>query len=376
MEKPIQVTAPLLPDFDEYCRRLESIWDTKWMTNNGPLVCELTERLSARMDGRIVELFSNGHMALDIAIRALDLKGEVITTPFTFASTTHALVMNGIKPVFCDINGTDYTMDADRIEALITPQTTAIVPVHVYGCVCDVERIERIAKAHRLRVIYDAAHAMNVRVRDRSIACFGDISMFSFHATKVFNTIEGGALAFADPALDKTVCHLRNFGIENAESVTSVGGNAKMNEFSAAMGLCNLDLLEDAIVRRSEIVQSYVAWADGVCGIKRLPYEQMDARGIVSNYSYMPIEIDEQVTGFTRDQLCAKLAEDNIFARKYFYPLTVDYACYRGQFDRYALPVARRVSARILTLPLAADMADDDVSRCIKALDRACRQLR
>jgi len=368
MKKVLNVTSPLMPSFDKYVEKLKTIWESKWMTNNGSLCTELQQKLISLMQGSNVELYVNGHMALDIAIKALKLKGEVITTPFTFASTTHALIMNGITPVFCDIKEDDYTIDENKIESLITDKTSAILPVHVYGCPCNVEKIADIAKRHKLKVIYDAAHAFGVYNNGTPLACCGDVSMLSFHATKVFNTIEGGALVFSDDSLSKPLRNLRNFGIENAESVTQVGLNAKMNEFAAAMGICNLELVNAAIARRKELVEQYVEVCSKLPGIRVLDYDGMQKRGIVYNYAYMPIEVDETVCSFTRDELCNIMKEKNVILRKYFFPLIVDFECYKDQYGFYELPVARRVANHIVTLPLSGDMDNDDVKRCCDIL--------
>lgn len=363
MGKIINVTAPLMPSMDRYVEELKKIWDSQWLTNNGPEYVEFQSKLEDKLQSK-VELYVNGHMALDIAIKALDLSGEVITTPFTFASTTHAIVMNGLTPVFCDIKDSDYTIDEDKIEELITPKTCAIVAVHVYGCLCNVEKIEAIAKKHNLVVIYDAAHAFAVKKDGVSVATYGDISMFSLHATKVFNSIEGGILTYKDSKYTKKLQELRNFGIENAESVTAVGLNAKMNEFAAAMGICNLEILEEAILRRKYIVERYCEVLKDIDGIKTLDYEQFEKENIEYNYAYMPIEIDPDITGFSRDDLFEELKKHDIVARKYFYPIISDYACYREQHDSSLTPIAKRVGERILTLPIAASMTEEDINRC------------
>lgn len=361
MNEIINVTSPLLPDLDSYVEKLHIIWDKKWLTNNGEMCIALQNKLEERLRCK-TELFVNGHMALDIAIKALHLTGEIITTPFTFASTTHAIVMNQCTPIFCDIKSDNYTIDEEQIERLITKNTSAILPVHVYGCVCNVEAIQRIADKYNLKVIYDAAHAFDVFVNGISIAEFGDLSMFSFHATKIFNTIEGGALAFhANEQLSHSVRNLRNFGIENAESVTQVGLNAKMNEFAAAMGICNLESLDQAILRRKEITEKYVACIQKISGIRTLDYRLMQMQGIRYNYAYMPIEVNPKVAGFSRDDLYEFLLKRNVVARKYFYPLVPDYECYKNRFQAGDLPVAKRVSNQILTLPLYATMTDEQV---------------
>lgn len=367
MEKNINVTAPLLPDFDRYVAELHKIWNSGWLTNNGPEHEEFQNKLEELLDSKI-ELYVNGHMALDIAIKALELKGEVITTPFTFASTTHAIVMNGLTPVFCDIKESDYTIDENKIESLITRKTSAILAVHVYGCICNTEKINEIAKKYHLKVIYDAAHAFAVEKNGKSVATYGDLSMFSLHATKVFNSIEGGIISYHDDKYTSKLKHLRNFGIENAESVTSVGLNAKMNEFAAAMGICNLEILDKAITKRKKITEKYLKTLNKINGIKTLNYQSFAENNIKYNYAYMPIEINKSVAGFSRDDLSEHLKRHNIIARKYFYPIVTDYACYKGKYDSNLFPVAQRAGQQILTLPIAPSMSEDDVERCCNAI--------
>lgn len=367
MDNIINVTSPLMPELDRYIEELKKIWDSRWLTNNGPEYVEFQRQLEKLFDTNI-ELYVNGHMALDIAIKSLKLTGEVITTPYTFASTTHALVMNGLTPVFCDIREDDYTIDENKIEALITKDTSAILAVHVYGCICNHKRIEEIARKHSLKVIYDAAHAFGITQNGRSVAQYGDISMFSLHATKVFNSIEGGVIAYRDPQYADSLRSLRNFGIANAESVPAIGLNAKMNEFAAAMGICNLELLERAISRRKEITDAYLRIIRTMKGVRTLDYAAFSARKINFNYAYMPIEIDPETAGYTRDDLFKYLKSKNIIARKYFYPITTDFECYRDRFDSASTPVAKRVGGRILTLPIAASMTDGEISYCCNAL--------
>jgi dTDP-4-amino-4,6-dideoxygalactose transaminase len=306
-------------------------------------------------------LYTNGHLALEDAIAAMKLPegGEVITTPFTFASTTHAIVRKGLKPVFCDIRLSDYTLDPEKIRPLITEKTCAILPVHVYGNICDTAAIDAIAKEYGLKVIYDAAHAFGVRCGGVSAANFGDVSMFSFHATKVFNTIEGGALCFADSSLTEEFNDRKNFGIRNQEEVAFVGGNAKMNEFQAAMGICNLRHLADEIAKRKKVSARYGSHLNGVKGI-RLCKPQKD---VESNYGYFPVLFDGYKA--TRDEVFAKLAEHGIFARKYFYPVTNSFACYKNFPTAGAekTPVASYLADRVLTLPIYADLALEDVDR-------------
>lgn len=367
MERIIHVTTPLMPELDRYVEELKKIWESKWMTNCGPEYIEFHNKLK-EMLGDKVELYVNGHMALDVAIKALNLEGEVITTPFTFASTVHALVMNGLTPVFADIKEDDYTIDEMQIEQLITDRTCAILAVHVYGCICNVEKIEEIAKKHHLKVIYDAAHAFGIRHNGKSVARYGDISMFSFHATKVFNTIEGGALVYREEAYTNKLKSLKNFGIENEESVPYIGLNAKMNEFAAAMGICNLEIFQDATAWRKHITERYLETIRILQGIRVLDYASFRIRGITYNYAYMPIEIDSEAAGYTRDELYSYLKEKRIMARKYFYPIVSDYECYRGMFDSSHTPVAKRAGERILTLPISASMTEEDIIRCCDAL--------
>lgn len=305
-----------------------------------------------------IDLFSNGHMALEMAIQAMGLTGEVITSPFTFASTTHAIVRNGLTPVFCDIDANTYTIDVNRIEALITDKTCAIIPVHVYGNICDVEAIDRIAKKHNLKVIYDAAHAFAVKYNGVGVGNFGDASMFSFHATKVFHSIEGGAVCFHDDEYGLDLYRLKNFGIRGPETVDAVGANAKMNEFSAAMGICNLRHLDAEIAKRKAVVERYRERLSGIDGIKLNAVQE----NVQSNYAYFPVVFDGYK--YTRDEICEKLKEHDIIARKYFYPITNAFDCYKDQHDAKAeTPVAYDISFKVVTLPLYADLSLDDVDK-------------
>ncbi|HOT32050.1 MAG TPA: DegT/DnrJ/EryC1/StrS family aminotransferase, partial [Petrotogaceae bacterium] len=288
MNNPIQVTRSSMPPMDEYINEIKELWDTHWLTNMGIKHHKLEEMLKDYLKTPYITLFTNGHLALECIIAALNLTGEVITTPFTFASTTHAIVRNGLKPVFCDIREEDCTIDADKIEQLITEKTSAIVPVHVYGNLCDTGKIEEIAGKYNLKVIYDAAHAFGVSRYGKSSACFGDASMFSFHATKVFNTIEGGAVTFRDEKLIKILDDLKNFGITGPETVEYVGGNAKMNEFQAAMGICNLRHVEEEINKRRKVYERYLSNLEGIKNIKIV----RPAEGIKSNYAYFPVIFD------------------------------------------------------------------------------------
>ena len=346
-----------MPEFEEYIEEIRELWDTHWLTNMGSKHKSLESQLLDYLKVPNITLFTNGHLALECIIAALNLRGEVITTPFTFASTTHAIVRNGLKPVFCDINPDDYTIDVEKIESLITEKTSAIIPVHVYGNVCDVEAIERIAKKYNLKVIYDAAHTFGVTVNGQGIGTFGDASMFSFHATKVFNTIEGGAVTYDDSSIKQVLNDLKNFGITGPETVEYVGGNAKMNEFQAAMGICNLRHVNGEIIKRKKVVERYIDNLKDITGIK-LSKEQVD---VESNYAYFPVVFDGYK--MTRDGVFEKLKDNDIVARKYFYPLTNSFECYKDRYDVDETPVAKYIAERVLTLPLYADLALEDVDR-------------
>ena len=346
-----------MPEFEEYIEEIRELWDTHWLTNMGSKHKSLESQLLDYLKVPNITLFTNGHLALECIIAALNLRGEVITTPFTFASTTHAIVRNGLKPVFCDINPDDYTIDVEKIESLITEKTSAIIPVHVYGNVCDVEAIDRIAKKHNLKVIYDAAHTFGVTVNGQGIGTFGDASMFSFHATKVFNTIEGGAVTYNDSSIKQVLNDLKNFGITGPETVEYVGGNAKMNEFQAAMGICNLRHVNGEIIKRKKVVERYIDNLKDITGIK-LSKEQVD---VESNYAYFPVVFDGYK--MTRDGVFEKLKDNDIVARKYFYPLTNSFECYKDRYDVDETPVAKYIAERVLTLPLYADLALEDVDR-------------
>lgn len=357
-KKRILVTQSSMPPFDEYINEIKTLWDTHILTNMGEKHKELEKRLEEYLKVPYISLMVNGHMALEMALQAMGLKGEVITTPFTFASTTHAITRNGLIPVFCDINPDDYTIDTEKIESLITDKTTAIVPVHVYGNVCRVEEIEKIAKKYGLKVIYDAAHAFGERYKEIGIGNFGDASIFSFHATKVFNTIEGGAVAFKNEEMWLDLYRLKNFGIRGPERVDYIGANAKMNEFQAAMGLCNLRHLDGEIEKRKKVYEKYMEKLSDCQGIK-VSYIQRDVK---SNYAYFPIVIEEKEFGATRNEVAMALEKENIYARKYFYPLTNSYDCYK-QYNMENTPIALHISKRVLTLPMYADLALEDVEK-------------
>ena len=355
----INVTRSSMPEFSEYCEEIKDLWDTRWLTNMGSKHREFQRKLESYLQGKNIDLVTNGHMALEISMQALGLSGEVITTPFTFASTTHAIVRSGLSPVFCDINPQDFTIDVSKIEALITDKTTAIVPVHVYGNVCNVEAIEEIAQKYGLKVIYDAAHTFGVKYKDRGIGSYGDISCYSFHATKVFHTIEGGAVCFKDEKLKELIGRLKDFGIYDEESVTEIGPNAKMNEFCAAMGLCNLRHIDDEIAKREKVVQRYRERLEHIEGVQLSPIQ----KDVESNYAYFPVVFWEEAFGTGRDEVKQKLGDSNIGARKYFYPLTSSFACYEGQYSENNLLVAKKISDRVLTLPLYADLSLEEVDQ-------------
>lgn len=359
MTDKILVTRSSMPDYDEYIEEIKNIWDSRWLTNMGPKHKELQEKLTDYLGVENIDLLTNGHMALELSMQALGLEGEVITTPFTFASTTTSIVRNGLKPVFCDVNPVDFTMDVTKIENLITDKTTAIIPVHVYGNICNVEEIEQIAKKHNLKVLYDAAHTFGVRYKSRGIGSFGDVSCFSFHATKVFHSIEGGAACFRDKNFGEALYSLKNFGLCGTERVTAAGANAKMNEFCAAMGICNLRHIDGEIAKRKAVVERYRERLDGVDGIQLNPIQ----KDVEPNFAYFPAVFDEEVFGANRDEILEALAEHDIGARKYFYPLTNGFECFDGKYDMNDTPVALRISQRVLTLPLYADLPLEDTDR-------------
>lgn len=363
----INVTRSSMPDFEEYCEEIKELWDSHWLTNMGIKHRQFQARLEDYLGVPHVILYTNGHLALENVIAAMDFPagGEVITTPYTFVSTTHAIVRNGLVPVFCDINDVDYTMDVTKIEKLITDKTVAIVPVHVYGNLCDVDTIQTIANMYGLKVIYDAAHAFGVSYKGINAANFGDASMFSFHATKVFNTIEGGAVTFREDLVQK-MNDLKNFGIRGPECVAYVGGNAKMSEFQAAMGICNLRHVDAEIAKRKAVVEHYRSRLTGISGI-RLCSDQLNVK---HNYAYFPVVFDGYK--YDRNEVFEILAKHDITARKYFYPLTNNVECYADLPTAGAekTPVANYIADRVLTLPLYADLELENVDRiCNMILD-------
>lgn len=366
MSEKIFVTRSSMPPMEEYIEEIKVLWDSHWITNMGTLHRELEQKLKDFLKVEQISLMVNGHMSLELILTAMRFPrgSEVITTPFTFISTTHAIVRNGLKPVFCDIKLNDYTIDEDKIEELITEKTVAILPVHVYGRVCAVEKIYNIAEKYNLKVIYDAAHAFGVTYKGIGVGNFGNASVFSFHATKVFNSIEGGAVTFNNPELNTTLYNLKNFGIRSEEVVAEVGSNAKMNEFAAAMGLCNLRHLNDEMKKRKQVVEKYRELLQGINGIDYLK-TQADVEW---NYAYFPIQINEKEFGRTRDEIYDLLCSKNIFSRKYFYPLTSDQACFRNKYVNISIENARYVAKRILVLPLYADLKLCEVERIINVI--------
>lgn len=358
--KPIKIMQPLLPDLADMNRMIKEIWDSKQLSNNGQMVVKLEGALADFLNVDDISVFANGTIALEIACKLLKLSGEVITTPFTYPATVTALSRNQVTPVFCDIDERTYNINADLIESLITERTTAIMPVHVFGNPCDVDKIQDIAERYGLKVLYDAAHAFGVKYKGRSIASYGDISMFSFHATKVYNTIEGGALVFNHPHLKQRADEMRNFGILKNGDIIEPGTNGKMNEVQAAVGLLLLDKLDAEIKRRKEITSAYIKMLADVPGIRI----NQPVGDIVYNYPYFVITIDEKVYGLSRDALFEELKLNNVFARKYFYPLCSNLQCYRylRSSEKAKLPVANAVADSVLALPLYGELSIDEVA--------------
>ncbi len=365
----IYVTKSSMPDFEEYIDEIRELWETHQLTNMGKKHQEFERLLEEYLDVPNIELLVNGHMAIEMTLQALNLQGEVITTPYTFASTTHAIVRNGLKPVFCDIKPDDFTIDASKIENLITDRTCAILPVHVYGNICDVETIEKIAKKYELKVVYDAAHAFGETYKGKSVAQFGDASCFSFHATKVFNTIEGGAVSYKNKNLGAALYDLKNFGIHGPEEVTAVGSNAKMNEFCAAMGICNLRHIDDNIKERKRVAHLYREMLTDVDGLQ---LNLMD-ENTEYNYAYFPVIIDEKKFGSSREEVYEALLSEGIVSRKYFYPLTNTFEAFHGKYDVLATPVALHVSKRVLVLPIYPEL-DENIVRKIAGILLRCKR--
>lgn len=368
MKKTIFVTKTSMPPYDEFCEAIKPLWESHWLTNMGIYHKQLEMELGEYLDVPEVSLIVNGHMALEMTIQAFDfpLGGEVITTPFTFVSTTHAIVRNGLNPVFCDIKSTDGTIDETKIENLITEKTVAILPVHVYGNICDVEKIKKISEKYSLKVIYDAAHAFGVQYKDKGIGNYGDASIFSFHATKVYNTIEGGAVVCKNHDLYEKLYNLKNFGIRGEEVVVSVGANAKMNEFSAIMGLLNLKYIDDAIKDRKRVHDYYNNQLPNIDGISVFVRNEE----VMPNYAYYPILLQNE---FVRNYVYDKLKEQGIFTRKYFYPLTADQACFKNKYRDSDIMIARNISERVLVLPIFEGITKDDLDMIISKIQECLR---
>lgn len=360
-KEPIYVTRPILPDTAAFYGRLDEVWKAQWLTNNGAQHQLLEEKLREVLKVPSLSLFNNGTIALIVAVQSLRLSGEVITTPFTFAATPHVLSWNNIKPIFCDIDPKTLTIDAGKIESMITPKTTAILGVHVYGVPCDVERIQAIADKYGLRVIYDAAHAFGTELGGVGIGNWGDITMFSFHATKLFHTGEGGALCFRDPNLKARVDLLKNFGIKSEDEVVMPGINGKMNEIQAALGLSILGELRAEREKRQALLDVYTEKLSKIEGVSLLPV----IPNSVNSLQYFIIRIDEKVFGNSRDYVYAKLKEYNVFTRKYFYPLCSDYACYSQlpSSSKENLPVANRAVKEVLALPFYGGLPVETASQ-------------
>lgn len=365
-KKVITVTSPLLPSLEEFMPYLQDIWDRKWLTNNGHYHKELEKALCEYLKVPYISLFTNGTLPLMCALQALRITGEVITTPYSFVATTHSLWWNGIKPVFVDIDPVTGNIDPDKIEAAITPRTTAIMPVHVYGNPCDTQRIQEIADKYGLKVIYDAAHAFGVEVNGESVLNAGDMSTLSFHATKVYNTIEGGALICHDEKTKQRIDYLKNFGFAGETTVIAPGINGKMDEVRAAYGLLNLKQVDAAIEARHQVAVRYREALRDVKGIRVME----DIPGVRHNYAYFPIFIDVEEYGMTRDELYSKMKERNVLGRRYFYPLISEFSTYRGLESAYPknLPVAHKIADSVICLPMYAGLDSNDVDKILNTV--------
>jgi len=359
-DKPIYVTRPFLPPLEEFCQGLRQVWESRWLTNDGPIIRRFAGELCNYFETENLCLFNNGTLALQIALQGMGISGEVITTPYTFVATTHALFWNKIRPIFVDIEPDYYTLDPEKVEAAITPWTTAILAVHVYGHPCKLYSLADIARRHNLKLIYDAAHAFGVKIGGTPIGHFGDLSMFSFHATKLFHSIEGGMLIFKESGLKGVFDYLKNFGFQNEVEVVMPGTNAKMNELQALMGSQVLTYLDDLILKRSRISALYRHRLRDVPGIHFVPPLSPDVK---YNYGHMPIEVDEKAFGMSRDAIYDNLKQWNVHARRYFYPLICEFPCYRSLSVKDPLVVARQVADRILTLPIydSLDLSDVEI---------------
>lgn len=369
MPDNIFVTQPFMPPIDEFTPYLEEIWQNKWLTNNGKFHVQLEEELCDYLGVKYISLFSNGTLALITALQALKIKGEVITTPFSFVASTHALKWNGIKPVFCDIEKDIFNIDPDKIEAAITKKTKAILPVHVYGNPCNINKIGNIASAHGLKVIYDAAHAFGVNINNNSVCNYGDLSVLSFHATKVFTTFEGGAIICHDKKMKTRIDNLKNFGFRDEITVVAAGINAKMNELQSAFGLLQLKYIDKLIEKRKEITTIYRKKLSGVKGLSL----SKDLDGIRYNYSYFPVLIENELFGCSRDELYNLLKKENIFTRRYFYPLISEFPTYRklASASLANLPIAKEISEKVLCLPIYPNLDIKTINRIISIILRS-----
>ncbi len=362
MESRINVTRSSMPSFEEYIEELRPVWESRWLSNRGAASIAFEDALKQYLGCGNVWLFANGHVAMEVLLQSLDLKGEVITTPYTHISTTNAIVRNGLTPVFVDVKEDDYTIDPELVEAAITEKTVAIVATHVYGFLCDHAALEAIAKKHGLKLVYDAAHAFGVTLNGVSAANFGDAAMFSTHATKAFHTIEGGIVCWKDKPLLDSMQYIVNFGFTSHEEAEYIGTNARMNEFEAVMGICNLRHFDEEIAKRKIAGDRYYERLDGVKGIKLLKIPE----GLKWNYAYFPVLFDGYKE--SRDEVKEKLERENIFARKYFYPITTRFACYMEKYGDLKVPVAAHAADTVLTLPMYADMTLADVDRICDAV--------
>ena len=368
-QQKILVTSPLLPELKDFIPYLEEIWHNKWLTNQGPFHQKMEDELCKYLGVKYLSLFSNGTLALITALQALRISGEVITTPYSFVATTHSLWWNNIKPVFVDIEPETFNIDPKRIEAAITPATTAIMPVHVYGNPCNVQEIERIADVYGLRVIYDAAHAFGVKQNGTSLLNFGDLSVLSFHATKVFSTIEGGAIVCHDEKMKQRIDFLKNFGFANETTVVAPGINAKLNEVQAAFGLLSLKIVDEAIEKRKKVAEIYRKGLDNINGIRFLP----EFKDMLHNYAYFPILVNEQEYGMSRDALYNKMQQHNIYGRRYFYPLISEFPTYRGLPSARSenLPVANIVASQVICLPMHHELTEEQVNEVVDLIANA-----
>jgi dTDP-4-amino-4,6-dideoxygalactose transaminase len=365
-EQPIRVTSPFLPPLEEFIPYLEKIWESRCLTNNGNFHKQLEKELAEYLNVKYISLFSNGTLALLTALQELRITGEVITTPYSFVATTHAIWWNNIKPVFVDIEPDTFNINPEKIEAAITPQTTAILPVHVYGNPCDVVKIKEIADTYGLKVIYDACHTFGVTINGEPVLNFGDLSVMSFHATKAYNTFEGGAIVCHDAATKKRIDNLKNFGFINETTVVAPGINAKMNEVQSAMGLLQLKYIDGAIAERKEIAETYRRSLAGIPGIKFLN----DIEGVKHCYTYFPILVDKEVYGHSRDEVYEELKKHNIYGRRYFYPLISQFPTYK-ELDSAKpenLPVAEEITKKVLCLPFYPGLKNDDIQRIVNIL--------